>query len=168
MTTVKKQYEEIYSLLEASKNKKVSTVLPQLIELMSRKNNSSGQANTFLKVNDEVVAIYCYYHKKWELLSECEYGSKKNTATGYNTMCKEGVSKWTKQQRVKKLANEELLTRVASGEVLPEDIAVEQGLIAEQAKEIVPREDGHGTDEAPEVEPTRQQAEDEPGTEPSF
>jgi len=151
-TSVKKQYEELYTLLEANSNKKVSTIMPQLIELMSRKNNSSGQANTFLKDDEgNVIAIYCYYHKKWELLSECEYGAKKNTATGFNTMCKEGVSKWTKQQRVKKQAGAELLTKVASGELKPEDIAEAQVVIAEEARVIIDREDGRGTGEAPTI-----------------
>lgn len=152
MTTVKKQFEEIYTVLEENKNKKVSTILPQLIELMSKKNNASGQANTFIKDDEgNVVAIYCYYHKKWELISECEYGSKKGTATGYNTMCKEGVSKWTKAQRVKKTAEAELLTKVSSGELTVEDIAVEQARILETSKEIIEREDGHGFDSAEEA-----------------
>lgn len=152
MTTVKKQFEEIYTVLEENKNKKVSTILPQLIELMSKKNNASGQANTFIKDDEgNVVAIYCYYHKKWELISECEYGSKKGTATGYNTMCKEGVSKWTKAQRVKKAAEAELLTKVSSGELAVEDIAVEQARILETSKEIIEREDGHGFDSAEEA-----------------
>jgi len=152
MTTVKKQFEEIYTVLEENKNKKVSTILPQLIELMSKKNNASGQANTFIKDDEgNVVAIYCYYHKKWELISECEYGSKKGTATGYNTMCKEGVSKWTKAQRVKKAAEAELLTKVSSGELTVEDIAVEQARILETSKEIIEREDGHGFDSAEEA-----------------
>ena len=152
MTTVKKQYEEIHALLEANTNKKVSTIMPQLIELMQRKNNSSGQANTFIRDDEgNVVAIYCYYHKQWELLSECEYGKKATSATGYNTMCKEGVSKWTKQQRVKKQAEAGLLDRVIAGELSTEDIPNEQVRLAEEAKIIVPREDGHGTDEAPSI-----------------
>tara|TARA_R100000908_G_scaffold55409_1_gene30688 strand:- start:242 stop:703 length:462 start_codon:yes stop_codon:yes gene_type:complete len=152
MTTVKKQFEELYAVLEENKNKKVSTILPQLIELMSKKNNASGQANTFIKNDEgEVIAIYCYYHKKWELLTEVEYGSKKGTATGYNTMCKEGVSKWTKQQRVKKAAEAELLTKVGSGELQVTDIASEQERILEESKVIQPREDGHGFDDASEI-----------------
>ena len=112
---------------------------------MSKKNNASGRANTFIKNDEgEVIAIYCYYHKKWELLTKVEYGSKKGTATGYNTMCKEGVSKWTKQQRVKKAQEAELLTKLSSGDLKVEDIASEQERILEESKIIQPREDGHG------------------------
>ena len=146
--TIKKQFVELNALLELNKNKKVSTILPQLIEIMSRKNNSSGQANTFHKTEDgEIVAIYCYYHKQWELVNKAEYGAKANTATGLNTMCKEGVSNWTKQQRTKKKAEVAMLTQLSSGELLPEEIVDAQYDIAEEAKLILPRGDGHGHDE---------------------
>ena len=149
--TVKKQYEELHALLELNKNKKVSTIMPQLVELMNRKNNASGQANTFIKDDEgNVIAIYCYYHKQWELIAKCDYGSKKGTATGLNTMCKEGVSKWTKQQRVKKQAEAGLLVQVAKKELEVDDIPEAQLKIAEEAKLILPREDGHGYDTAEE------------------
>lgn len=149
MTNVKKQYEELHAFLEANKAKKVATIMPQLIEMMQRKNNASGQANTFIKDDEgNIIAIYCYYHKKWELVNEVPYGSKKGTATGYNTMCKEGVSNWTKQQRAKKQAEAAILNKVASGDLAVEDIAAEQERLAEVAKEITPREDSQGYDEA--------------------
>ena len=148
MTVVKKQFEELYALLVDNKNKKVNTVLPQLIELMAKKNNASGKAQTFIKDEDgNVTHVYCYYHKKWEDVTVAEYGSKKGTATGLNTMCKEGVSNWTKQQRVKKQAEAELLTKVVNGELLPEDLKSVQDQLIEDSKIIVPRADGHGTDE---------------------
>lgn len=144
---VKKQFEEIYALLEANKNKKVSTLLPELAELMSKKSSGGGLASTFHKIDDEVAIVFCYYHKKWELVTIAEYGKKaSNQATGLNTMCKEGVSQWTKAQRVKKQAEAELLTKVASGELLPEDIAEEQDKIVKASKCIVPRSDEHGYD----------------------
>ena len=150
---IKKQFEEIYAILEENSNRKVSSVLPQLVELMSRKSNSSGQANTFIKDDDgNVVAIYCYYHKKWELLSEVEYGNKKGTATGYNTMCKEGVSNWTKQQRTKKKDESELLNKIATKEIQPEELGEHMRLIQEAAKTIVDREDGHGYLELSEID----------------
>ena len=153
MTIVKKQFEELYTILEENKNKKISSVLPQLIEIMSKKNNASGHANTFLKDDyGNVIAIYCYYHKKWEKLSECDYGVKANTATGYNTMCKEGVSNWTKQQRVKKVEESKLLTKVAAGELKVEDIALEQARILEESKIIIPRQDGLGCDDVSDVD----------------
>ena len=75
-----------------------------------------------LNETSEVIAIYCYYHKQWELVNDVPYGSKINTATGLNTMCKVGVSKWTKKQRDAKKGKEELLTNVASGDIQVSDI----------------------------------------------
>lgn len=154
MTTVcvKKCYEEIAELLESSRNKKVNTIMPQLLELMKKKNNASGLANTFIKDKDgNPVAIFCYYHKRFELISEVSYGSKKGTATGFNTMCKEGVSNWTKQQRIKKQSEAGLLTKIVSNELTTEEIPDAQTEIAEIAKIIKPREDGHGYDDADEA-----------------
>lgn len=148
MTIVKKQFEELYTLLVDNKNKKVATMLPQLIEMMQKKNNASGQANTFMKDDEgNVTHIFCYYHKKWEDVTVAEYGSKKGTSTGLNTMCKDGVSNWTKQQRVKKQQEAGLLTKIISGEILPEDLPTEQAKLAEESKVIKPRADEHGTDE---------------------
>ena len=148
MTIVKKQFEELYILLADNKNKKVATILPQLIELMQKKNNASGQANTFLKDDEgNVTHIFCYYHKKWEDVTVAEYGSKKGTATGLNTMCKEGVSNWTKQQRVKKQSEAGLLTKIISGELMPDELPAEQARLSDEAKVIKPRADEHGTDE---------------------
>lgn len=149
---VKKQFEELYALLQANENKKVSTIMPQLIELMSKKSAGGGVGTTFYKEDEEVVAVYCYYHKKWELVSVAEYGKKaSNQATGLNTMCKEGVNQWTKNQRDKKLKEAELLTKVATGLLLPEDIASEQAKIAEECSIIIPRQDGHGCDSLSEL-----------------
>ena len=83
----------------------------------AKKGGSDGK--TFEKDADgNVTKVYCWYHKQWEDVAEVEYGNKKGTATGLNTMCKQGVSSWTKQQRIAKQARDEVLTRVASGEEL--------------------------------------------------
>lgn len=153
MTIVKKQFEELYTLLEDNKNKKISTMLPQLVELMQKKNNASGQANTFLKNDEGVVThVYCYYHKKWEDVTVAEYGSKKGSSTGLNTMCKEGVSNWTKQQRVKKQAEALILTKVMTQEIAVDDIPEEQAKLVDASKLIQPREDEHGFDTIEELE----------------
>lgn len=145
--TIKKQFEELYALLEANKSKKVSTIMPEIIALMSSKSGGSDIGKTFLKDdNGEVYAVFCYYHKKWELTSVAEYGTKTNTATGLNTMCKEGVSSWSKQQRAYKKRNEDLLQLIAIGELSSEDLPalLEQAELARKAIEV--RNDEHGFD----------------------
>lgn len=145
MTTqnVKKAYIDIVELLEANSNKKVSTILPQILEMVTSK-STSGVGKTF-KTDDEgnVTHIFCYYHKQWEAIDVAEYGKKKHSASGFNTMCKEGVSHWTKANRMATIAKESVLAQVASGELSGEDVAHELALIEEAKGEITPRADGH-------------------------
>jgi hypothetical protein len=143
-TQVKKQYQELIALLQANENKKISTIMPDILELVT----GNKKARTFVKDSEgNVVAIYCYYHKQWELLSEVEYGKKANSSTGLNTMCKQGVSHWTKNQRAKAKRKEELLKLVASGEMAYTDI--DSALQELDNTEIVM--DVNGTQEAPVV-----------------
>lgn len=141
---VKKVFTELYAVLEANKNKKVSTVLPQLVELMSKSTNAVAETTRYDE-DGKLTHVYCYYHKEWEDITECEYGAKKNTKSGLNTMCKVGVSNWTKQQRAKKKAESELLVKLASGDIKVEDLPELQAEILAASKVIVPR----ATDELP-------------------
>ena len=129
---IKKDYQLIVEFLEANQNKKVATILEQLREMCSQSNTV-----TFKKDDDgNVTEVFCYYHKRWELVSEHEYGKKaSNKATGLNTMCKVGYNQWTKQQSVAKKAREQVLSRLAAGEEL--DINVELELIEAQRQLIV-------------------------------
>lgn len=141
--TVKKAFVELIALLEANENKKVSTLMPQILELASGKST----AKTFYKDdNGNVIAVYCYYHKVWELVSEVEYGAKASTSTGLNTMCKDGVSAWTKQQRQAKVAKEALLEQVASGEVEASELTVKLQEIEEQRQVVIAQESSLGFD----------------------
>jgi len=135
---VKKVFAELYTILEENKNKKVSTILPTLVELMS-KSTTSVETTTRFDDNGVLTHVYCYYHKEWEDVTECDYGKKANTKSGLNTMCKLGVSNWTKQQRAKKKAEAELLTKLASREIEVDDLVTLQAEILETSKVIVPR-----------------------------
>lgn len=129
---IKKDFQAIVEFLEANQNKKVATILEQLREMCSAQNTV-----TFKKDADgNVTEVFCYYHKRWELVSEHEYGKKaSNKATGLNTMCKVGLNQWTKQQSVAKKAKEQLLARVAAGEEL--DLAHELEVIEAQRQLII-------------------------------
>ena len=131
-SNVKKAFVELVELLEANENKKVSSIMPQILELVT----SKAQTKTFI-TNDkgEVVKVFCYYHKVWEDVSEHEYGAKASSASGLNTMCKVGVSNWTKQQRVAKQAKADLLERVANGEEV--DLKLELEAIEAARLEII-------------------------------
>ena len=129
---IKKDFQALVDFLETNQNKKVATILEQIREMCSQQNTV-----TFKKdAEGNVTEVFCYYHKRWELVSEHEYGKKaSNKATGLNTMCKAGYNQWTKQQSAAKKAKEQLLARVASGEEL--DIATELELIEAQRQTIV-------------------------------
>lgn len=144
--TIKKAYVDIVDLLEANGDAQVSDILPEVIKLASAKTGSGGgKATVFHRDEDgDVVAIRCYYHKLWMDPRVVEFGKKATSPTGYNNMCKDGVSKWTKQQREAKQAEGTLLADVAAGELAVENIASAQEEIATNAARIEPREDGYG------------------------
>ena len=129
---IKKDYQALVDFLETNKNKKVATILEQIREMCSQQNTV-----TFKKdAEGNVTEVFCYYHKRWELVSEHEYGKKaSNKATGLNTMCKVGLNQWTKQQSAAKKAREQVLARLASGEEL--DITAELELIEAQRQAII-------------------------------
>ncbi len=116
--SIKKPYVSLVEFLEANGNKKVSSILEE-IKLMCE---SKKTGSTLIKIDDKVVAIFCYYHKQWEIIEHVPYGSKANTVSGLNTMCKIGTSKWTKAQRDAKKAKESLLDGVSNGDINPADI----------------------------------------------
>jgi len=114
--SIKKSYIEIVEFLQANENKKVSSILEQVLAMAESKKASK----TFIEdSNGKVIAIYCYYHKQWELLEDVPYGSKVNSSTGFNTMCKVGTSMWTKKQRDAKTAKSQLLDDVSNGSIEP-------------------------------------------------
>lgn len=135
--TIKKQFEELVALLEANKGKKVSTILPEILEMTKAKQ----QAKNF-EVDEEgnVTRVFCYYHKVWEDVSEREYGAKKSSASGLNSMCKVGYNQWSKQQRDFKKAKDSLLQQVADGEIEASELNVMLENLEAERVAIVPRE----------------------------
>lgn len=145
--TVKKAYVDVIAFLEANQDKKVKSILADVTAMCEAKaGGGGGAASTFVK--DEagnVVAIRCFYHQTWMDPRVVPFGSKASSATGLNTMCKSGVSKWTKQQRQFKLAQEELLKQVADGTIQASDIAAKLAEAEEARKVIVPLEGNYPT-----------------------
>ena len=133
----------VINFLNANSDKLVSEVLAELTQMLR---SAPKLTSTNYAVDGKVVAIYCYYHKKWEPISECEYGAKASSTTGLNTMCKEGNNQWCKENRDSKAAKALLLEDVAAGKVQPDQIAAEMNLIEAERAKIVPREDKVGFD----------------------
>lgn len=119
--TIKKDLQPLYEHLQSLSNKKLTDKLIQSIAeqyLATKNSNGSGSRTTaYYDANRDLVAVYCYYHKQWELVSHIEYGKKAGTKTGLNTMCKEGVSAWTKANRSKVKAKDDLLAQYTDGHI---------------------------------------------------
>lgn len=131
---IKKDYVELVNFLETNKNKKVETILDLVREMCSQK------VETTFKKDDEgnVTHVFCYYHKVWEDISQVEYGKKaSNKATGLNTMCKVGLNQWSKQQRVAQKEKNELLEKMAKGEVTQEEFTQELDAIELRRNAII-------------------------------
>ena len=73
-----------------------------------------------------------------------DFGAKATSATGLNSMCKDGVSKWTKQQRDLKKGKEALLDQLNKGEVEQSNLSELLTELEEASAATVPREDGYG------------------------
>jgi len=146
MSTIKKAFVEIVETLQANTNELVGDILPQIIALASAKTGGGGgKATTFHKNEDgQIVGVQCYYHGLWMSPEVADFGKKASSATGFNSMCKDGVSKWTKQERVAKAAKEQLLLDVADGTVDAADLPAVMQDIEDARKEREPREDGYG------------------------
>lgn len=141
MATIKKAYTAIVSLLEANRDAQVSDIIDNVIELASAKTGGGGgKATSFHKVDDQVVAVHCFYHKVWLSPELAEFGKKASSASGLNSMCKSGVSNWTKQQRAFAKGKEELLNGVASGDIEASALTDLLADLEAERKEIAPIE----------------------------
>lgn len=131
--TIKKSYLDLVTFLEENKAKKVSSILDEIYAMTKQ----SHKAKTFL-LNDkgEVYAVFCYYHKQWELLDEVPYGVKASSTTGFNTMCKVGTSEWTKQNNAAKQVGSTVLTMLEQGDIQADEIAETKERLLEAAKQI--------------------------------
>ena len=130
--SIKKGFVEIYNLLNANQDSKVEDIMDSLVELME-----SQQRDKNHYYEDDDLYVFCYYHKEWELTTQVEYGSKKSTATGLNSMCKVGTNQWTKQQRDYKQSRSELLEQVASGDLEIENLKDAMDMLETTKDEIL-------------------------------
>ena len=148
MSTIKKAFQPIMTILAAgvAAGTVSQEVHDECLALTAAKVGSGGgKATTFHKNEDGVVvAVKCYFHKLWMDPRVADFGAKASSATGLNSMCKDGVSKWTKAKSDAKKAEANILTRLTAGELDASEIEAEQARIAEEAAVITPREDDYG------------------------
>lgn len=148
---IKKAFVPLMDFLNDNQDKKVKTILDELTVFASAKTRGggSGGASNILKDDKgEVVAILDYYFKRWMPVvgdNAVEFGKKASSASGYNSMCKEGVSNWTKQQREAKNALTQLIVDLEEGNIEVSEISSIKENIEAKRKEIVDTDMGYAT-----------------------
>lgn len=144
--SIKKNYVELWTYLNKNKDKKVSELLSDIEIIVTSKKN-----NITIAYDDKgkAYAIFCYYHKQWELLSDVEYGKKASSKSGFNTMCKVGTNLWTKQQSTAKNAKAKLLSDVATSKVKPSDLPIRLNEIEDARNAISSKDMPKGTKKMP-------------------
>ena len=140
---IKKPYQELVKFLEDNQTMLVGDVLREVYKMTEAKHSGGSEiGSTFYKnEHGETVAIFCYYFKKWMMVDQVEFGHKASSASGYNTMCKEGVRLWTRQQREAKKAKERLLADLSDGTATVEEIPMREAEIEVARKEILEAEE---------------------------
>jgi hypothetical protein len=145
---IKKAFQAIVDFLENNLEATVTDIIGSVRDLA--KSNPGGGGGTRAApsvLRDElggVVAILCSYHKRWELVSECDYGVKASSGTGLNVMCKEGGAHQSKQATEARKATAAIVADIQSGAIAVSDIPTVQVAIEAARVAIVPREDSHG------------------------
>lgn len=124
-TAIKKAYVNIVAFLQENKDKKVSTVLDQVVEMCQAKSAGGVATASHRDANGNVVAVRCNYFGLWFPTSHVDFGQKQGSATGLNSMCKEGANAFSLAQRTFKKGKEALLDKLSAGELAPADIAGE-------------------------------------------
>ena len=129
----KKAFIPLVYFLEKNSTKKVSTILAEIYKMTEAK---TQQKTSFSDESGTVIAVFCYYHKQWELVNDVPFGQKASSTTGLNSMCKVGTSRWTKQNaRVKKVGNE-ILALLEAGKLEANQISDKKEELEAKAREI--------------------------------
>ena len=154
LKAVKKAFHPLVTLLDENRDSTVESILAEVLTLVAPKQRGattgSSSKNHIKDTEGNVVAVLDYYFKRWMPLVgdlAVEFGAKANSVTGLNSMCKEGVSNWTTQQRAAKTAMASLLEQVEAGEIAVEDIAAERASIDEAKTAVIATDLGFDTRE---------------------
>jgi len=134
----KKQFQPLMNFLGSNKTKTVEEIMGAVLVMCESKRVQDTVI--YDPDNGKALAIFCYYHKQWELISDYEYGVKKSTTSGLNTMCKVGASHWNKQWKESTRKEKEMLSDVMSGKIQVEQMVGIQRQIERGKFTIIPTE----------------------------
>lgn len=135
---VKKSFQAIHNLLEQNKDSKIGDIWPQISELLETKSTVGRGAAPQYKINEEgeVIAIMCYYFKKWFDPRIMPFGSKAGSKTGLSNMCKEGTKHFVTRNNDIKNVSATVLTSIIEGEIGPNDAEARKAELIAEAKII--------------------------------
>lgn len=136
---IKKVFQPLMSLLAANMGSTVEAIYAQAEALVSAKvGGGGGKATNFHRAeNGTVVAVFDYAFKVWVDPRLVEFGPKAGTPTGLNTMCKAGVSAWTKLQADFKKGKDAVVSELLAGKITADE-AQEQIAALEEARNATP------------------------------
>jgi hypothetical protein len=144
---VRKTFVPMIDFLNANANKRVSTLLPTLLEMASSRTAQNDHV-FYDAITGEVYAVLCYYHQKYEIVGtekgQADYGNKAGSVTGLNNQCKEGTNAYSKRNREYKAANTELMNQLLSGKLTGEEGPAQKAAIDAAFLVVIPREDKVG------------------------
>lgn len=152
---IKKAFQPIMSLLAANMDATVGDIYTQAESLCAAKSGGGGQAAAVYVKNDAgedvLVGLHCSYHGLFFKPEEMPFGEKKSSASGFNTMSKDGLAKWTKQLGEFKKAKAEIVDKLKAGELELSDVDEYEATLEEKRQEIVPMEGVIGYETAEEL-----------------
>lgn len=136
---IKKVFQPLMSLLAANMGSTVEAIYAQAEALVSAKvGGGGGKATNFHRTEDgTVAAVFDYAFKVWVDPRLVEFGPKAGTPTGLNTMCKAGVSAWTKLQADFKKGKDAVVAELLAGKITADE-AQEQIAVLEEARNATP------------------------------
>ena len=143
MPKIRKKYEEIISILENNKDKKVSELLDEIRPMVLTKPGGKTP-NYKLNAEGEMIAIFCSYHKKWEDPRIVVFGKKSTSKSGFTSYCLEGMNHWAIQRKEYKKGVIKILDMTIEKKWSAEHAAKERESLEKKKAFSHKREDGYG------------------------
>lgn len=136
---IKKVFQPLMTLLAANMGATVESIYAEAEKLVSAKvGGGGGKATNFHRLEDgTIAAVFDYAFKKWVDPRLVEFGPKAGTPTGLNTMCKAGVSAWTKAQTEFKKGKDAVVAELLANKITSEE-AQAQIAALEEARNATP------------------------------
>ncbi len=147
MANIKVALQPLIAFLTANKDKRVSTVLKEAIELATARTGGGGGARSYHLVDNVVIAAKCGYFDMWFKQGgdgDMEFGTKTSSPSGLNSLSKEGAAAWAKQNTAHRKSRDALLMSIADGETeISEMPALLQGFEDARAQRLEPTVAGY-------------------------